>query len=178
MKTFLLFLLACTASFAQDFTLTQTGKLVSKKDTKVDYIILHSPGITADTLYASAKKYIETKSSDSQIAIKSEDAGKVLIYETSNAPMSASGDVNYTASFTTSLEFKDGKARITYGNINMYTTSTNAEKTNYPLTSIYNSKGKVTDQKAKNLIESYFSAYTKTLITALKSDGKIVSADW
>jgi hypothetical protein len=183
MKALLLFLFACTASFAQEFTVTATGGLVSKKDTKSEYVIAYSKGIPADTLYTSAKKYIEAKSADTQIAVKSDDPGKILIFETTDAPVSTlkkkNEEVTYSTSFTTSLEFKDGKTRITYGNIIVYITNSKKEKTDYPLTSIYNSKGKVTDQQAKNLVESYFSANAKAIVAALKSDAKsTTSADW
>lgn len=181
MKALLLFLMACTASFAQNFTVTTTGGLVSKKDSKVDYVIANSPGISADTLYAAAKKYIQTKSDGSQVAIKSDEAGKVLIFDTTEAPVTTDDNstaVAYTSSYTTSIEFKDGKARITYGNIIMYTTGYNKERKDFPLTSVFNSKGKVVNQKAKNLIESYFSANAKAITAALKSDGKVASTEW
>jgi hypothetical protein len=181
MKALLLFLMACTASFAQNFTVTSTGSLVSKKDSKVDYVIANSPGISADSLYAGAKRYMQSKSGEAQVTLKSEDPGKVLIFETTDAPVTTvenTSPVAYTASYTTSIEFKEGKARITYGNIIMYTTGTNREKKDFPLTSVYNSKGKVVNQKAKNLVEGYFSANAKAIVAALKSDGKITSMEW
>ncbi len=181
MKAFLLFLVACTAGFAQDFSLTTTGELVSKKNSKADYVVAYAKGTTADSLYAAAKKYIQTKSDGSQVAIKSDEAGKLLIFDTTEAPVTTiekSPAVVYTASYSTSIEFKDGMARITYGNIFMYITAPNKERKDFALTSVFNSKGKVVNQKAKNLIESYFSANAKAIAAAVKSDGKSTSTDW
>lgn len=179
MKAFLLFLVACTAGFAQDFSLTTTGGLVSKKNSKADYVVAYAKGTPADSLYAAAKKYIQTNGS--QVAIKSDEAGKLLIFDTTEAPVTTiekSPAVVYTASYSTSIEFKDGMARITYGNIFVYTTPPNKERKDFALTSVFNSKGKVVNQKAKNLIESYFSANAKAIAAAVKSDGKSTSTDW
>ncbi|MXN91235.1 DUF4468 domain-containing protein [Flavobacterium sp. Sd200] len=178
----LLFLCAFTSGFSQGFVVSKTGGLVSKKDGKVDYIIVESPGIPADTLYASAKKYIETKSADTKISLTGDNAGKSLIYDTTDASITTltknGQDVSYTATYTTSLEFKDGKARITYGNISIYAQQGGASRESYPLTSVYTAAGKVADKKVKNLIENYFTANAQALAIAFKSDGKGPGDSW
>lgn len=181
MKTLLLFLLACTASFAQEFKATPTG-LVSKKLATDNYVVASFDSIPADTLYANAKRYILSKyTSGIKNPITTDEKANLLRFDSGEQTMSTltkkGKEIKYVGSTTGTLEFKEGKVKISYGNV-VVSSITSDVKKDLPLTSYWNSKGKVVDNETKNIVETHFNASTKLLIDAMGNMNNKASAEW
>ena len=181
MKTLLFFLLACTATYAQEFKVTPTG-LVSKKQATANYVVAHFDSIPSDTLYANAKKYILSKYSGIKNPITTDEKGSLLRFETGDQVMSTltkkNSEIKYMGATTATLEFKDGKVKISYGSISVSMTTGDTTK-ELPLTSFWNNKGKLVDGETKKITETHFNASTRLLIDAMGNmNNKTVSSEW
>jgi len=158
MKTLLLFLFTFTASFAQDFVVTRGG-LVSKADDTKNYFVANFNGVPADTLYANANKYIQETYNNGPVSVmKSNDAGKLISFTSSDYFISKAKinktkeEVTYYAAYTTTVEFKNDKVKITFSNIDIYYTDVNNEKHNMPFISYWDDKGKLIDPQSKKIV--------------------------
>jgi hypothetical protein len=181
MKTLLFFLMACTAAFAQEFKATPTG-LVAKKTPAQAYVVARFDSIPADTLYANAKRYLLSKYSGIKNPIVGDESGKLLRFETGDQVMSTlagkGGETKYLGAATGTLEFKDGKVKISYGNIALKSVAGETVM-ELPLTSFWNKKGKIVEANAKNITETHFNASTRLLLDAMgKSNDKASATDW
>jgi len=180
MKTLLLFLLISTSCLAQEWTVTKTG-LVAKNDDTKNFIIREYSNIPADTLFAVAKKYIQSKYGGAINVIKSEEAGKFLNFEIADRSVSKvkrnKADVEYFVTYKGILEFKDNKAKITFSTVEPYYIDSANEKFSLPFTSYWNSDRKLVDKESKKLIETHFNTFTKQLFDTLNINNK-VSSEW
>jgi len=178
MKALLLFLFISSTCIAQEFTVIQTG-LVSKKDNAQNYIIREYNNIPADTLFAAAKKYIQTKYGGAINVIKSEEPGKFLNFEIADRSVSKvkrnNSDGEYFVTYSGIIEFKDNKAKITFANVAPYYIDANNEKTNLPFTSYWDSERKLLDKQTKKLIETHFNTFTKQLFDTINTNNKVTS---
>lgn len=181
MKTLLSFLFMCTAGFAQEFVVTQAG-LVSKTDNTQNYIIADVQGIPADTLFMNAKKYIQSKYTGPRDAVNSDDVNKTISFNTANVGMitvkKKGVDTVYFADYTGTVEVKDGKARIVFSNVNVYTANPGEDKKQFPVTSFIDAKGKVTDAETKKIVEDHFNASSRLIVAAIKGENKTAQSGW
>jgi ABC-type amino acid transport substrate-binding protein len=184
MKTLLFLFLSC-ACFAQEFTVTPSG-LASKKDPTKVYEVVHFDGISADSLFANAKRYIQSKYTGPKDAIKGELAGQFITFETTSTTMMSVKESNkalvaYDATYTTTLDFKDGKMKISFPTVEIYTLNKAGEKEVYPFSEYWNKSGKLVNSRSKKLVESYFNAFTGSLVSSINNGGKKPysgSAEW
>lgn len=181
MKTLLFFLMACTATFAQEFKATPTG-LVAKKAPTEAYIVAHFDGIPADTLYANAKRYLLSKYSGIKNPITADEKGKLLRFETGDQTMASQTkkglETNYVTTTTGTLEFKEGKVKISYGNVAVKSVTGETIK-ELPLTSYWNNNGKIVDANTKDITETHFNASTRLLVDAMgKMSDKVGATNW
>ena len=184
MKTLLLFLLICTATFAQDFTVIPAG-LVSKQDVTKNYFVAYFEGVPADTLYSHANKYIqETYNNGNASVMDSAEKGSLISFVSNDMFISKSkrnkskDEVTYYATFTTTTEFKDNRVKVTYSKIEIYYTDINNEKHVMPFTSFWDDKGKLIEPQAKKIVETHFNAFTRLLIKAVRKGNYKPSAEW
>ena len=181
MKTLLLFLFACTACIAQEFTVTRGG-LASKEDNTQYYVIANFEGISADTLYSNANKYVQKNYRNLGNTIKNDDENKSVTFETTNVVIKTvkkgTTDINYFANYSGNLEVKDGKVKIAFTNVDIYTLDAANEKKSYPFTSYWNKKGKIIELEIKKLVEENFNASTRLIIAALKGENTTTTSGW
>jgi|GEM_PF-2984197 len=184
MKTLLLFLLTCTATFAQDFLVTPAG-LLSKQDDTKNYFVASFDGVPADTLYNHANKYIQdTYNNGAASVMESNDKGTLISFVSNDTFISKSKrnknteEVTYYATFTTTTEFKDNRVKITYTKIEIYYTDTNNEKHVLLFPSFWDDKGKLLEPQAKKIVENHFNAFTRLLIRAIKKGNYKPSTSW
>jgi len=181
MKTLLFLILACTASFAQEFKAIPTG-LVSEKDPAINYVVANFDNIPADTLYANAKRYILSRYTGIKNPIVLDEKASLLRFETVDEVMAAvdkkNQKVKYLGTATATLEFKDGKVKISYSGVAV-SSLTGETRKELPLDSFWNAKRKLVDSEAKNSTETHFNASTRLLIDAMgKSNVKTASSEW
>lgn len=171
MKTILLFLFACTATFAQEFNVTRGG-LTAKGDNSQYYILESFEGIPADSLYANAKRYVQKNYGTLGNSIKTDDANKSVSFTTANVAMKTikkgSADVTYLSNYTGNIEVKDGKAKIAYTSVDVFANGADNTKQNFPFTSYWNKKGKLVQPEIKKVVEDHFNASTRLIVAALK----------
>ncbi|KGO91329.1 DUF4468 domain-containing protein [Flavobacterium subsaxonicum] len=183
MKTLLFLFLSC-ACFAQEFTVTPAG-LASKTDPSKTYVVVHFEGVSADSLYASAKRYVQSKYTGPKDAIKGELPSQFISFETTSDTIMSVKEKNktvaYNATYTTTIDFKDGKIRISFPAVDIYTLNKSGEKEAYPFSAYWNKSGKLVNSRSKKLVEAYFNAFTGSLIKGVNSGGnksQIGSAEW
>jgi len=184
MKTLLLLLLTCTATFAQDFVVTRAGLATKEDDTK-NYFIAYFDGVPADTLYTHANKYIQdTYNNGTASVMESNEKGTLISFVSNDTFISKSKrnkskeEVTYYATFTTTTEFKDNRVKITYTKIEIYYTGLNNEKQVLPFTAFWDEKGKLIEPQAKKIVENHFNAFTRLLIRAIRTGSYKPSTDW
>ena len=180
MKT-LLVLLVCSTGFAQEFVATRTG-LASKKDITQNYVILNFDETSADTLYVRAKKYIQKKYSGARDVVSSDDQNKTISFETAGNGIKTvkknNAETVYLADYKSNIEVKEGKLKITYSNIDIYTEAKDGEKKRFPFDSYWNAKGKVIDAETKKIVEDNFNASTRILANELKTKDAKTQTGW
>jgi len=179
MRLLLLLLFTCTASMAQEFNVSLSG-LVSKKDPAKNYVVASFSGVSADSLYAKVSAYMETKYSGAAVVAETEE-NKSINYSIQDAAVSTikknGAEVTYYTSYNMLLDFKDGKIRIAFSNVKIYTVNESKEKKDYAYNSFWNTEGKVVDPNTKRIVEDYYNASVKAMIRDLKGDNDR-SADW
>lgn len=177
MNKFLLFafLSICCGSFAQKVVVTPLG-IVSESDSEKDYIVIEVPDKTAGELYNNALAYIQKNYKNPSEVLKAKVENDYIRFDTHadrvfylNAGLGTKnwGDINYT----TQLDFKDGKIKISFPVIDLkpdaieaqYDIGWKSEGMMNP--GLYDKKGKLKQEEAKVAIELYFN----TIILDIKS---------
>ncbi|MBT2620360.1 DUF4468 domain-containing protein [Chryseobacterium sp. ISL-6] len=179
--TLLLLLMFANFSFGQKITVTPTG-LKDSGNIEKSFVIIHAEGKTAKQLYDESLKYINKNYKSADDVIKGKTDGEYLKFVTF-APSfitikNGFAKAPFTAKYTTELSFKDNKVKYEIIELEMY------NEANYKLNFtgseisffIFNKKGELKKEDAKNSIEEYFNANILSLSNFLQ--GKTVEDKW
>lgn len=177
----LLLLMFANFSFAQKITVTQTG-LKDSENIEKSFVVIPAEGKTAKHLYDESLKYINKNYKSADDVIKGKTDGEYLKFVTF-APnfitiKNGFARVPFTAKYTTELSFKDNKVK--YEIIELEMSSEANYKLNFTGSGIsffiFNKKGELKKEDAKNSIEEYFNANILSLSNFLQ--GKTVEDKW
>jgi len=179
--TLLLLLMFANFSFAQKITVTPTG-LKDSENIEKSFVVIPAEGKTAKQLYDESLKYINKNYKSADDVIKGKTDGEYLKFVTF-APSfitikNGFAKAPFTAKYTTELSFKDNKVKYEIIELEMY------NEANYQLNFtgsgisffIFNKKGELKKEDAKNSIEEYFNANILSLSNFLQ--GKTVEDKW
>ena len=177
----LLLLMFANFSFAQKITVTQTG-LKDSENIEKSFVVIPAEGKTAKQLYDESLKYINKNYKSADDVIKGKTDGEYLKFVT-YAPnfitiKNGFARVPFTAKYTTELSFKDNKVKYEIIELEM------SSEANYQLNFtgsgisffIFNKKGELKKEDAKNSIEEYFNANILSLSNFLQ--GRTVEDKW
>jgi hypothetical protein len=183
MRKFLLLALISFSSvtFAQKLKVTPNG-LRDSEDSEKSFVVIPAEGKTAKQLYDDAVKYINKNYKSAEDVIKGKTEGEYLKFVT-YAPKfilvkNSFDKVPFNAKYTIELNFKDGKVKYEIIELEMY----NDAKYNLSFTGsglsffIYNKKGELKKEDAKNSIEEYFNGNLSSLTNFLQ--GKTTDDKW
>lgn len=179
MKKLLIFgaLIIAFATNAQKVTVTTTG-IKSESDVTKDYVVIDAPNKTAADLYNNILKYIQKTYKNPDAVLKGKVENDYFRFETykPSAVLAKAGmsKAVFSVKFVTQIDFKDGKAKVTFNNIEYIGPSESAIPLHLHYQGgafdgyvIYNKKGEVKDQSAKTQIEDYFNGQILELSNAL-----------
>ena len=175
---------------AQNFTLTSNGFVDNKNEDK-DYVVVEMDGTQAD-LYNKAKMYLLSIYRSPKDVLSEAEPDMITIngIEKDAVQKKALGmaAVSYDMNYTLSIRFKDGKIRIDapsftledYKNGNKPIKMVLCGKSNGGFGSevincIYDTKGKLKAEYAKEALEKYFDSYISNFITGIKNKN---TEDW
>ena len=176
-KIILLTLIAFTTAVnAQKYAATPAG-LADATDATKPFLVIQAEGKTAQQMYDFAINFIDKNYKVPAETIKSKNGTDLLTYETV-APdfmyFTNGTKIFVTATYTTELKFKDGKAKFEIIKLEMHTT---ADKKPVTFTgesfdwSIFNPKGVIKKETAKADLEKYFNAQVALVASYLQ--GKV-----
>lgn len=157
MKTLLLciILLSGNIAFAQYFELTPNG-LRSKKSPDKDYITVNYPGKLAADLYKKSKDLLADRYQDPKKAITTDQANKMLIWETyipDHSHVVQNGKVEYISiRYNTVMYFSEGKINFSIKDIEMLN-QTDEAKNKSQKAELY---PELLNIEIKNSLEYYF----------------------
>jgi hypothetical protein len=175
--------------FAQSFSLTSNG-FVDSKDQSKNFIVIDATGSQSE-LFNKAKTYLTTiyKSPKDVLSESAPDVITINGIETKAVIKKAMGmvAVAYDMNYTIVIRFKDGKIRIDAPAFSLsdYESgskpikmillgSSNGGFGSEIINCIYNKKGDLKAEYAKNQLESYFSSYIEAFKKGLESNKQ----DW
>lgn len=186
----LLTLFVCAVGFvahSQKLVVTPDG-LRAEADATKDYVVVDVPGKTAAEQYKNLYNYIQMSYKNPDAVIKGKVEGEYLSFETykpdavlGKAGMSKS---TFNAKYTTRVDFKDGKARITFSDIDW---TMPPGKGNYKILwkggafdgyIIYNKKGELKEEGNKLQVEELFNKQIDTVKSALNGTAAAKKEEW
>jgi hypothetical protein len=182
MRNFLLLalILFSFSTFAQKLQVTPNG-LRNSEDSEKSFVIIPVEGKTAKQLYDESVKYINKNYKSAEDVIKGKIEGEYLKFVT-YAPkfiLLKNGFVKvpFDAKYTIELNFKDGKAKYEISELEMNSDGGYLSFTGSGISYfIYNKKGELKREDAKNNIEEYFNRNLSSLANFLK--GKTMEDKW
>jgi len=167
MKKLTLFLvLVLTVGFAKaQFELTPNG-FIDKNNKDKDYLVLDVAGKSKADLYKGTLVYLNSLYSNANDVISKIDGESISVTALDNNTISTVSN-----RYTFSLEFKDGKIKVTPSSLLYYYSSVNGRQTEYE---IFNDNGKLKRQKDKEKLESFYNGY----VGIIKKNAEKKSEDW
>lgn len=175
MKNILFVLLLAFPSFVNaQFTLTPAG-FVSTVDSTKNFLVVDAPGLKQADLYKKAMVYLNASFVSPKNVLSVVDGESITINGLAKDAikmkvlyLNPTWDIDYTIT----LQFKDGKFRLSEPHINKISTYTGdvyrvATIGPGPGKEIYNKKGELKQKDGKENLEVYFNAFIKTMITGI-----------
>ena len=168
-----------TLSYGQNFVVTPNG-LRDEKDIEKTFVVIQADSMTAKQLFDNAMRYIKVSYNNPDYVIKSKIEGDYLKFITRGNSLCVLGREIIDCTYTTVLNFKDGKVKYEIADFEMFTTdryrssklSVHFIKSTW-LLGIYNKEGVLKEDLAKRSIENYFNTEMKSVITFLKGKAKL-----
>lgn len=170
----------CTS---QSFVVTPDG-LRDSANTINSFIVIEAPGLTAEQLYNNTIKMINKMYKNPNEVITGNLENEMIKFQTFQGAMFKYPNgylkVWIDAKFVTEITFKDGKAKFEIVDLDMYNSNdrkyhvlfSGAALSGYI---VYNNKGKLVKESAKEDIENYFNSFVASMVPKLKGDTK---DDW
>lgn len=185
---FLLILITTSIfSFSQTnkFILTEGGFKNDSDQTK-DYIVLEFPGKSQADLFKSVLIFANSSFVSPKDVISKVDNESITINGFAKNAVRRTNSHVFDLNYTLNIMFKDGKIRIAAPSINKISTYTTKEQEMYlqggtdafagSYFSIFNKKGEVKLEKAKEDLETYFNALDLKIQQAINTENN--NKDW
>lgn len=179
---FILTLLLSFNAISQTFVVTANG-LMDNSNLENNYVVLDFENKTAKELYNSSLRYINLNYKNPNEVIKGNVENDFISFNTyvSDLPFIRSMGVNmeYGTQYTTILYFRENKVKFEIVDINI--SNIQGAKVIFSGSAmsgqrIFDRKGKVNLEKAKQLLEDYFNTKVQVILSALSEEKK--SSDW
>ena len=183
----ILFVLTLITSivYAQEFTVTPTG-LKDNSNLEKTYVVINTPGKTAEQNYNNAIKYINKTYKSPKDVMKGDVKGEYISFDThvsnflvvKNSGAKLSIDANYTIE----LSFKGDRVKFEVVNLDMYHSSgfkvlfTGGIMSSYPI--YKKKKQKLIRPETKTDIEFYFNNKINTIKGYLLEEANTTDDDW
>lgn len=174
---YLLLLLFCNLSFAQKFIINETG-LKSESDSDKNFVVINSD-LDSITLYNKTIEYINRTYKNPEKVIKGNVQDKYIRVDTYSPNVTRFKGMypqNISIDFNIEFEFKKGKVKHTYSNINYKTDNgqnfdikRSDRKMSWTWYFLYTNKGELKNVDQKNDIENYFNQLLNNYIQTISS---------
>jgi hypothetical protein len=191
MKRILLVLILITSIvYAQEYTVTPDG-LKDNANLEKTYVVINTPGKTAEQNYNNAMKYINKTYKSPKDVIKGDVKGEYISFDThvsdflivKNSGVKVVIDANYTIE----LSFKGERVKLEAINLDMHTQTPTAAGnmsvlftgsiwSGYPI--YKKKKNKLIRPETKTDIESYFNNKINTIKGYLLEEANTTDDDW
>ena len=159
-------------SYAQNVVVTPNG-LASATDNTKEYVVIEVPGKTASELYKNMNNYIQKNYNDPDYATKGKVENEHLHFVThADNVLYYKAGIVYNVSYLTNVDFRDGKAKITFSDINLLPADVALPQVPFALSTLWNKKGELKKEREKLEIETYFNAQLKLIKGGLTNDIK------
>ena len=185
-KIFLVLTLITSIVYAQEFTVTPTG-LKDNSNLEKTYVVINTPGKTAEQNYNNAIKYINKTYKSPKDVMKGDVKGEYISFDThvSNFLIVKNSGVKVVidANYTVELSFKGDRVKLEVINIDMYNPEVNSKVlfsggiwAGFP---IYKKKNnKLIRPETKTDIEAYFNNKINVIKGYLLEEVKTTDDDW
>ena len=191
MKKILFVLILITSIvYAQEFTVTPTG-LKDNANLEKTYVVINTPGKTAEQNYNNAIKYINKTYKSPKDVIKGDITGEYISFDTHVSDFlvvkNSGVKVVIDATYRTELSFKGDRVKFEVINLDMHTQTPTAAGNMYVLFTgsvwsgypIYKQKKqKLIRPETKTDIEVYFNNTINTIKGYLLEEVKVTDDDW
>ena len=190
---FLFVFLSSLQLIAQQYVVTPSG-LRNAKNLEKEYVVIEVEGVSAKQLYENSIKYIIENYKNPEKALKAATEGEFLKFHTNKSSFESlnfiihtdsSGEVPIWPNYTTELRFKEGRVRYEIKKLGMaapppFFGAKFSPHQNYASPeniTVYNKNGKLSREKAKVDIESYFNNTVSRLSKFLSGEDDSTD-DW
>ena len=184
-KIFLVLTLITSIVYAQEYVVTPTG-LKDNSNLEKTYVVINTPGKTAEQNYNNAIKYINKTYKSPKDVMKGDVKGEYISFDThvsnflivKNSGAKLSIDANYTIE----LSFKGDRVKFEVINLDMYHSSgfkvlfTGGIMSSYPI--YKKKKQKLIRPETKTDVEVYFNNKINTIKGYLLEEANTTDDDW
>lgn len=187
-KLFVLLVLISNFVFSQKFILTPQN-LVNAEDNTKNYVILEFPEKKQAELFKSAKLYFNTLYNNPKYVSSEVENEQIALNAVSKSVIKLKGMLKFDVSYNSIISFKDGKVKVELSikKFERYTPVTTygggyedqgiiGFDIGLSKTGIFNSKGKLINEKGKETTEEFANNFVNNLKEAIIKNNS--GSDW
>jgi len=157
------------------YVVTPNGLKSSLDETK-EYVVFEAEGKAAKDLYQNTINYINKNYKNPDEVIKGKVEGEFIKFNTHADKVMALTPMGmklyYDANFTTEVEFKEGKFKVTIHSIEMLPDDVSMGRIPFAFSTLWNRKNELKKEQQKKEIEDYFNSFVNNLKAGVTSSIK------